>query len=88
MTQYMARQSFVDPSDGQPIVAGRTLVSHEADAYRRFPERFCRWSGDGLARSDGIVRVRLPRPPGRRKSSRPIERPAWLLETTTEPWRL
>jgi hypothetical protein len=46
--RYVARMSFVDPFDGGEIVKGRTYVSHEADVYKKFPERF------EVTRSSGV----------------------------------
>jgi hypothetical protein len=96
----VATVSFTDPTDGQPIVAGRTYVARNADVARMFPENFkkapSRIDGGGL----GIVRrggaselVDRPRPKQARKRRHAIsraqapQRPAWLLEEP-EPWRL
>lgn len=38
--RFVALESFVDPSDGVPVVAGQTLVDGSADVYRMFPQRF------------------------------------------------
>ena len=94
--KYVALQSFVDPSDGGEIVAGRTFVSSHADVYKRFPERF------ELARSaikEGAITrlggtVALVHRPRRRplersaRSSSP-SRPSWMLdEPEPESWTL
>jgi hypothetical protein len=47
VSYHVAIQSFTDPTDGDWIEAGRTFVSHQADVFRMFPERF------ELARSSG-----------------------------------
>jgi Prokaryotic homologs of the JAB domain len=47
--KYVATKSFRDPFDNGWIEKGKTFVSHEADVFRRFPERF------ELARSSGLV---------------------------------
>jgi hypothetical protein len=41
----VATRSFTDPSDGQPITAGRTYVAESADVARLFPENFKPASG-------------------------------------------
>jgi hypothetical protein len=38
--RYVATQTFVDPTDGQPVYAGMTYCSPEADVVRMFPHRF------------------------------------------------
>jgi hypothetical protein len=38
----IATSSFTDPTDGLPIIAGRTRCSEDADVVRLFPERFRR----------------------------------------------
>jgi hypothetical protein len=89
--RYVALTSFLDPSDGEWIEAGRTYVSHEADVFRRFPDRFeiARSSSfDGaITRVGGTAelgkRQRPPKRPVRKNSSRPY----WLLREP-EPWRL
>lgn len=81
--KYVARMTFTDPSDGGLIEAGRTFVSHEADVFRRFPDRF------EIARTSGfdgaITRQRVRRRPARSRTS--SARPYWLLGER-EPWRL
>lgn len=37
---YVATTSFVDPTDGLEVVAGKTYVTGGADVYRMFPSRF------------------------------------------------
>jgi hypothetical protein len=50
----VATQSFVDPSDGQWIEAGRTRVHESAEVARSHPQNFKPASGLG---SGSIVRV-------------------------------
>jgi hypothetical protein len=60
----IARVSFIDPSDGQPIEAGRTHVAQNSDVARMFPDRF-EAAGSGRAavtRSQSTARKRLPAP--------------------------
>lgn len=63
----VAVETFTDPTDGQPIVAGRTRVAPFADVALMFPGRFR--PDPGRSRSRGIVRgggsasVTADRPP-------------------------
>jgi hypothetical protein len=91
--RYVALQSFTDPFDGDWIEKGRTFVSHEADVFRRFPERFetARRSGlDGaITRVEGTVALvdRPRRRPPERSASTSPSRPYWMLGER-ETWRL
>jgi hypothetical protein len=81
----VATATFVDPSDGQMIYAGRTFVSSGSDVARSHPRNFKPATGHGSP--SGVYRGRVERKrPWTTKSS--SERPAWLLDTETEPWRL
>jgi hypothetical protein len=92
--KYVALMSFVDPTDGGQIEKGRTYVSHEADVFRQFPERFeiARSSSfDGaITRPGGTARLvgKRQRAPKRLAKKTPaLSRPSWQL-TRREPWRL
>jgi hypothetical protein len=87
---FVAVETFVDPSDGQLIEAGRTHVLSSADVFRMFPARFRRLKRDTgsriyglLAHSDDSVGI------SRAAQSR---RPSWQLTDDdggyTEAWRL
>lgn len=38
--RYVATENFTDPTDGQPVYAGMTYCSPDADVVRMFPHRF------------------------------------------------
>jgi hypothetical protein len=83
--------SFVDPSDGGEIVKGRTFVSHQADVFKRFPERFKLVAGGGrlggITRIDQTVQIGKPRP--RPRTPKRPAKPYWLLsDPESQPWRL
>jgi hypothetical protein len=40
MSYFVATSSFLDPTDNQPVIAGRTVVAPEADCYRLRPQAF------------------------------------------------
>lgn len=91
----VATRSFIDPSDGTKIEAGRTYVRESADVARSHPQNFKPASArvrGGIDRIDQTVQIGRPRPraPKRRvKKTRASasSRPYWLLGEN-EPWRL
>jgi hypothetical protein len=89
--RYVAIKSFVDLSDGDWIEAGRTYVSHEADVYRRFPDRFeiarsSNFDGD-ITRLGGTARLVGKRRRTPKRPDRETSRPHWQLGER-KTWRL
>jgi len=90
----VALESFVDPTDGMPVEAGRTYVSPRSDVYRMFPHRFkrvIRWTADSPEAIDRIGGMtEFGRVETRQRVSAVARsaglRPAWQLQR--EPWRL
>jgi hypothetical protein len=92
----VATRTFIDPSDGQPIEAGKTYVHESADVARTHRQNFrptsARISG-GIDRIDQSVQVGRPRPrvapkrPAKKTPASASSRPYWLLGEN-EPWRL
>jgi hypothetical protein len=90
--QYVALESFVDPSNGAPVVAGQTQVDGSADVYRMFPSRFREIErdearGGSITRTGGTgfvgKRQRAPKHPARESPWRPY----WQLGKR-KTWRL
>ena len=52
----IALQTFTDPTDGQPITAGKTRVSEDADVALMFPDRF-RADGERSGVTNRFIRV-------------------------------
>jgi hypothetical protein len=48
---------FVDPTDGLPIIAGRTRCSEDADVVRMFPDRFKPCPDWGPTDSRALIRA-------------------------------
>jgi hypothetical protein len=57
----VARMSFTDPTDGQPIVAGCTYVAEDSEVAIMFPQRFraaqSRSGGSGIIRAGGTAGI-------------------------------
>jgi len=79
----VATATFVDPSDGQMIYAGRTFVSAGSDVARSHPRNFKPATGRGSP--SGVYRGRVETK--RRPRINSSEQPSWLLHTQTD-WRL
>ena len=99
---YVATETFIDPTDGQLIEAGKTVVSDRAEVFRMYRHRFKRFRGDfgrtALASSDELERlgdvthflgaeVTIRHGGRRRRAEVTLGRPHWQL-CEPEPWRL
>jgi len=92
--RYVAVKTFVDPTDGQLVEAGRTYVAASADCLRMFPRRFKKITrAEDFGSPDLVTRIGAPTSFGRASSTRmPAKmrstalRPYWQLQR--EPWRL
>jgi hypothetical protein len=80
----IATATFVDPSDGQMINAGRIFVSAGSDVARSHRRNFKPATGHGLP--SGVYRGRVETK--RRPRTNSSEEPSWLLPTEHKPWRL
>ena len=98
---FVAVETFIDPTDGQLIEAGKTVVSDKAEVFRMYRHRFKRFRGvfgrtadvgsldelERLGETTHFLGASVSLSHGRRRrASVTSERPAWQLQR--EPWRL